>query len=364
MRAWSVRWGCTLVFGAYVLCMTLYWGARLLERARPAEPTLRESGRIVASAASNTSSPALAPHATASARKTFVIFVASDPLHLVRYARNLASLRCYVAAHSDYALEVHSTQDSPLVRGCAAAGVEFLRHCMLANLLRTRADIAMALAIDADCAVLGTHVRFEDFADSRSDFVFEIRFHNGEVSAIYIARNTPYAADFLHEWGAMKWRMNSDNGALHQLILQRAGLGAACARHTDYYTFLKCFNRHIEDSQCASDFLRHRALVRQPPHTMTYDGWVTQYRYTADTFIHHAMKNPPIGGKYNGRVLPDLTGGRCKLPANDTYRMETRAGAAVLLAAYTQRQDNRDKVSGFRNTSCLVARAALHRAPV
>lgn len=35
-----------------------------------------------------------------------------------------------------------------------------------------------------------------------------------------------------------------------------------------------------------------------------YDGWLVKYFWSDSTFMHHAMKNPPIGGENNGRIMP------------------------------------------------------------
>ena len=288
--------------------------------------------------------------------KSAAIFIFADNKSAEKYAPNINSFRCYVSLHTDYRLVVMSMNDKRFLEGCSSNEIMFVRHCMLSNFMAKHPHIHLFLAIDADNAVIDISRRLETFAVRDKDITFQIRFHNGEISANYLVRNTEYSRDFLHKLGNMKWNMNSDNGALHQLILARTGDADSCLKQDTYLSFLKCFHKTVGDSDCHHDFWKHHAAVLHSLQSFQYDGWLTKYQYSPKTFIHHAMKNPPIGGNNHGRIFPDVLENGCKMPDNDPYRISPEQEDHLL----RERIDSIQSIwnaNGLYNTSCILFKA-------
>lgn len=285
----------------------------------------------------------------------YAIYTTSDASHLKKYERNLNTMRCYEKSHSDYELAIFSKSDTHLQHGCGNYDLMFLRHCMLSNYLDARKDIMAVLVLDSDNAILDTSKRFESLAIK--DLNFEIRFHNGEIAASpLILRNTNYTIKFLREWGNMKsFPFNSDNGALHQMILTRLGAKDRCVEQSKHYgEFRHCFVGVVNERNCDYDFFKNHATVAFPLHTFSYDGWLTKYRYSDKTFIHHAMKNPPIGGENNGRLMPDVWKQDCKLDKEkDAYHVSVTEEDNILHSKIARASTHRWLEGGMTLSSCL-----------
>ena len=284
------------------------------------------------------------------------IFIFADSKSEEKYTRNINSFRCYVSRHKDYQLVLMSGENKEYLKKCSTSNIMFMRHCMLANYMAQHPHIPLFLAVDADNAVIDMSRRLETFAVHDKDITFQIRFHNGEISANYLVRNTAYSRNFLHDLSNMKWDMNSDNGALHQLILKRTGEADNCLTQNSYLRFLKCFHETVGESDCQHDFWKHHASVLHSLESFQYDGWLTKYQYSPKTFIHHAMKNPPIGGNNNGRIFPDVLENGCKMPDNDPYRISPEQEDHLL----RKRIDSIQSIwnaNGLYNTSCILFKA-------
>ena len=285
------------------------------------------------------------------------VFIYGDSKAISKYKNNLNSFKCYVNTHPDYTLKIATTDDLRLHNGCTGTGLMFVRHCVLANYLEQHPNINNVLFLDADCAVLNMTRRFETFLVNNKDISFEIRFHNGEVSSgNYVVHNTAFSRDFLRGWAETQFQFNADNGALHQYLLERTGLADACSKQSTYEKFLHCFHAQVAGT-CKHDLWQKHVTVWHPMHSFTYDGWLTQYRYGPRTFIHHANKNPPIGGNNNGRLFPDVLANHCRMPQGDPYRMGADEEARVLQDKFEKVARNWDKVSGLMESSCLLTRA-------
>ena len=285
----------------------------------------------------------------------YAIFTACDSSVCEMYQRNINTLRCYAKRHADYELAIFSEKDTHVQGGCTAKLMKFRRHCMLANFLESRQDIAAVLFLDSDSAVLDFNKRFEQFAVK--DLNFEIRFHNGEIACSpTIAKNTAYTRQFFKEWGAMhNFPLNEDNGALHQLILTRLENKDECFKQSkNYDEFRRCFVRVVNERNCDDDFWNNYATVAFPLKTFSYDGWLTKYRYSDRTFIHHAMKNPPIAGNNEGRLMPDVLQHNCNLiKSNDDYYISVQEQEKILQTQLIAAERHNWVKGGMTMDSCL-----------
>ena len=285
--------------------------------------------------------------------KSAAVFIFADTNSAKTYAQNINSFRCYVSRHSDYELVVMSEDDKEFSDGCINKDSKFVRHCMLSNYMLKHPEIRLFFHLDADHAIMDISRRIETFVSGEKDLTFEIRFHIGEITVgSYIAKNTEFSRSFLRELSHTE-SMRKDNEALQTLILKRVELKNSCPTTSDYFKFVKCFHETIRQSGCQHDFWTRHADVLTPPHSFTYDGWLTKYQYSPKTFIHHAMKNPPIGGKNNGRVFPDVLENGCKMPDNDPYRISPEQEDHLL----QERIDSIQSIwnaNGLYNTSCIL----------
>jgi len=285
--------------------------------------------------------------------KSAAIFIFADTNSAKKYAQNINSFRCYVSRHADYELVVMSEDDTEFSDGCIKKDFKFVRHCMLSNYMLKHPGIRLFFHLDADHAIMDISRRIETFVSGEKDLTFEIRFHIGEITVgSYIAQNTEFSRSFLRELSHTE-SMVDDNEALQTLILKRVELKNSCPSTSDYFKFVRCFHETIRQSGCQHDFWTRHADVLTPPHSFTYDGWLTKYQYSPKTFIHHAMKNPPIGGNNNGRIFPDVLKNGCKMHDDDPYRISPEQEDRLL----QQRIDSIQSIwnaNGLYNTSCIL----------
>jgi len=87
-------------------------------------------------------------------------------------------------------------------------------------------------------------------------------------------------------------------------ILDMTGHETSCQSIPSYGKFMYCFHSTIAKSECEHPFFS-KVGFRHPMDAIEYDGWLLQYRYSNQTFVHHAMKNPPIGGINQGYIIAD-----------------------------------------------------------
>ena len=285
--------------------------------------------------------------------KSAAVFIFADTNSAKTYAPNINSFQCYVSRHPDYELVVMSEDDTEFSDGCINKDSKFVRHCMLSNYMLKHPEIKLFFHLDADHAIMDISRRIETFVSGEKDLTFEIRFHIGEITVgSYIAKNTEFSRSFLRELSHTE-SMRKDNEALQTLILKRVELKNSCPTTSDYFKFVKCFHETIRQSGCQHDFWTRHVDVLTPPHSFTYDGWLTKYQYSPKTFIHHAMKNPPIGGNNHGRIFPDVLENGCKMPDNDPYRISPEQEDHLL----RERIDNIQSIwnaNGLYNTSCII----------
>eukprot|EP00960_Hanusia_phi_P072129 767709-Hanusia_phi.AAC.1 len=290
------------------------------------------------------------------------MFVFADPTSRQTYARNIESLSCYAKLNGFQFVLFHP--DS--FHQCKTAlGFFFRKVCHVFYFLLDRPANHYVAVLDADTAVVNYDKKLGDWLVGNKDIWFYHRFHNNEIMAgNYIVKNTRWSRKFLQDWYLLHpgnkqefSGMNADNGALHWLLLHRLirEVPESCRREgmgSNYPKFVSCFHAAARNSSCGGGdwdkigFFRHG-------EGWAYDGWVIRYRWSDRTFMQHAMKNPPIGGRYEGRVLPPRTCERSsKLPA-DKYFVTEEEMVSLLDQAALRALPGR-KNHGYDPDSCIV----------
>jgi len=288
-----------------------------------------------------------------------LILSVSHPGHLKKYAENLQTFHCYQQLHPNIVFWAVPSTHTAFDKDCGSVNQMFKRHCVVASILeRNKGLIDLALHVDSDIAVVNLKApsNFERFLPSGRDLALHNRFHNNEVTASsYLVRNTDFSRKFLREWASMyKFPANADNGALHALLLKRMGL-ETCPTQGDYTVFLLCFQRRVQQSKCQSDFFR-KAVVWGLGDSWEYDGWVLMYAWNQNhSFMHHAMKVPPIKEK-NGRLAPTLPCDGATTNHTDSYMLDTEAFRKKLHVRVNFTRGVLRK-AGFPLRSCLWTRA-------
>eukprot|EP00961_Rhodomonas_salina_P206648 2789737-Rhodomonas_salina.1 len=230
--------------------------------------------------------------------KTTVILVASDRSHLIKYAVNILSIDCYSRVHG-LVLWVVPADHSSFAHCSTEQGFFFARHCIAASVLqRNRNTIEMLTVLDADIAVVNMRFDIQSFLPMGKDMAFSMRCFNQEIAASsYIASPSDFAIRFLKRWHTFRFPWNGDNGALHPLVLEYMGVQDTCTKVGEgkqYHSYLHCFHRLVRESNCSHDFFEH-VVIWLHLEGWEYDGWVVNYTWSPGlTFMHHAMKNPPI----------------------------------------------------------------------
>lgn len=277
-----------------------------------------------------------------------------------KYQNNFNTMQCYAMQHKDYDFivqDLNKIANPALKQDCSKTDPMFLRHCVFANYLAIHKHYVAAFFIEADCAIFNYQIRFEDFLHKQKQISFDIRFHNGEITAgIYVVRNSAFALDFLKKWGNSKSRHNADNGALHRHILDTIGHNISCQSLKFYDEFMRCFSQTIQTMDCNHTLFSNIAF-RHPMDAIQYDGWLLQYRYSNKTFVQHAMKNPPITIKgNNGYVINNRLMHNCAIEKLETHYITADAERELLEQKNAAKMDYRKKVMGFLENSCLARR--------
>ena len=269
-------------------------------------------------------------------------------------------MQCYTAQYDDYVfviIDLDKISDSVLQQDCSNTSPMFLRHCVFANYLAKYPQYKAALFIEADCAVFNYKIRFENFLKADSDMTMSIRFHNGEITAgIYVVRNVAFVQNFLKKWSTTNFVHNADNGALHRLILDLTGYTLSCQSNNSYEAFMKCFHQTIAKSKCKHGIFS-KIVFQHPMDAMQYDGWLLKYRYSNQTFIQHAMKNPPITVNGNdGYLVKNRLLDKCSIPRLDTHYISAEEEQIRLETKNSAKQTYRKRTMGFEDNSCLAKR--------
>ncbi|EKX35224.1 hypothetical protein GUITHDRAFT_146635 [Guillardia theta CCMP2712] len=290
------------------------------------------------------------------------LFVFADSNSRSSYARNIESLSCYSKLNS-FNFVLFRPDSFPQCK--EAVGFFFRKVChVFYYLLNIPADHHVAV-LDADTAIVNFDKKIQAWLVGNKDIWFYHRFHNNEVMAgNYIVRNTAWSRRFLLDWYMLHpgnkheySGMNADNGALHWLLLHRLvrPVPERCRREgkgSDYPKFVACFHAAANNSGCRGGDWERVGFFRHG-EGWAYDGWVIRYRWSNTTFMHHAMKNPVIGGQYEGRLLPprscEVTS---KLPA-DRYMVSEGEMSSLLRSAALTALPGR-KNHGYNPNSCIV----------
>jgi len=266
------------------------------------------------------------------------IVIVADPKSQQRYSSNIQSLKCYGKVHN---VNVIVTAISDACKE-SVDGFFFQKHCQVAELMTEQAAAdtfnktangPWFLVLDADNAVVNFNHRIEDYGHPTKDVIHGLRFHNNEVMAgYYMVRNTAYGREYVRDWSLLGPKhkdihgysgMNEDNGALHWHLLHKLGNerlnGWTECRNVgkagrNYGQFVTCFHAVLKTGGCqvAPDNEWDKIAIWPHGKFVSYDGWVTYYKYTDRTFMHHAMKNPLIQvGSHKGRIMPTLNESVC-----------------------------------------------------
>ena len=177
-----------------------------------------------------------------------------------RYKKHTASLRCY-AGRFGYTFRILRKGDyGKCEKYHTVRDVFFMKHCLVAEYMEEQPPDAVMVVLDADVVPVTLARGFDEWLVHDADLQFYDRMPNVEVAAgNYVARNTPFARDFLRSWASWARRVprgfsSGDNGAIHLHLVQVLGFqetGGECHKLYDalvagvdnldpYFAFVQC----------------------------------------------------------------------------------------------------------------------------
>ena len=140
-----------------------------------------------------------------------------------------------------------------------------MKHCLVAEYMELQPANTVMVVLDADVVPTTLDRGFDEWLAHNADLQFYDRMPNNEIAAgNYVARNTPWARDFLRGWATWARRIprgfsSADNGAIHLHLIQMLGLeesGGKC--HQQYNNLVDGVNNldpYFAFVQCCRDVL-------------------------------------------------------------------------------------------------------------
>ena len=207
----------------------------------------------------------------------------------------LQTMQCY-AKMRNYTLYQVEIEDGKIVSGFNDTGIDekckqypplVMRHCIIAYLL---AKYDYIIHIDGDTGVINPNHCFEEYIRPNVDMFLLQRVHTGEIQAgHYIVKNTDFSKQFLLKW----INTNTDGSDNHALQY------ALSVTFLDTTTHERCWDSglpYFKKLYCIYTAMRlerkqSRLLVYERAQTFARDAWVTNFYWSEQDFLLHAMKD-------------------------------------------------------------------------
>lgn len=222
---------------------------------------------------------------------------------------------------------------------------------MVAQFLAERPTETVAVVLDADVAVLVLERGLEQWISHPADLQFYERAAGKEIAAgNYMARNTPFARDFLMQWAKFSTRQprgysSSDNGAIHVHIIETLQLQDAPRCALLYKNLADHMNVALKINGSFWNFVQCTKDVLGPPrawkvhsggsltiwprnHFWVMDGLYSNYRANDDLgpVMHHGIKDKAV---VTGTYYKNID--RCELNKDKVHRSREQFGYQMLL---------------------------------
>uniref|UniRef100_A0A914GVW0 Uncharacterized protein n=1 Tax=Globodera rostochiensis TaxID=31243 RepID=A0A914GVW0_GLORO len=280
--------------------------------------------------------PKGAPEAAATVA---IVSVLDSAAALSEFQLALSTVRCY--CQRSPARYAHFVLFSPPPPTTSTVGDKcdligdfmFRRHCVMSAWLAKHPSYEWILFLDADMAVVNPFHDVEEFVtDSGIELVLLERMFNFEIMAgSYLAKNTPFARNFLLSWANYFYRLpksfhGTDNGAIHALMMDNfADVSSknACQHlwnesrnFADLFIFEACTRFHTnrrKDKNGTFEGGKVKLLAKG-------QGWVrdaghTKSKFSSRDFMLHGWKNSTFNRRtFNPWTNPFSDGQRFDSP--------------------------------------------------
>uniref|UniRef100_A0A914GV83 Uncharacterized protein n=1 Tax=Globodera rostochiensis TaxID=31243 RepID=A0A914GV83_GLORO len=244
-----------------------------------------------------------------------IVSVLDSAAALSEFQLALSTVRCYCQRSPErYAHFVLFSPPSPTTSTvqdkCDLIGdFMFRRHCVMSAWLAKHPSYEWILFLDADMAVVNPFHDVEEFVtDSGIELVLLERMFNFEIMAgSYLAKNTPFATNFLLSWANYFYRLpksyhGTDNGAIHALMMDNfADVNSknACQHLWDVsrndatlFIFEACTRFHTNRRKDKNGtFEGGKVKLLAKGQGWVRDGGHTESKFSSRDFMLHGWKN-------------------------------------------------------------------------
>lgn len=246
------------------------------------------------------------PRALRRRKPKIVMFVLNDKKSMKHYRPNTVSLQNYATKFGYKFIEM-----DPSIRCNHIRSFFFQKHCLVFHYINDTGVTGDTwyFVLDGDNAVRNqyTTIALEDYIKPDKDILYYYRFHNNEImGGNYAIKNSKWAMNYLKSYYELHktYRgFNFDNGALHYHLLPDK---QACNKYYKdstlqiYDKFVGCVHKQLSIHNPWD-----KIYIYKHAKGWSYDGWVIDYKWSNDTLMHHAMKNP-LTVNYKNQYVKDV----------------------------------------------------------